>query len=146
MLHECNVPRMVMMKYTPLFMAVSILILILKMIKDEINNGLGVLLEITPLLLLMILFLILFLLATQKLKYVAIGKMEVVIKEHGREVAYNWLSVERISLNRFFRLYKLKIKDQDTIYFTPYGSVTWLFGDDSEMGAIINKMKRDLKI
>jgi hypothetical protein len=81
-----------------------------------------------------------------KLKYVAIGKTKLIVKKEGEEVEYSWLDVKSITLNRFWSLYKLKIKDEDEIYFTPFGMTWWLTGDNSDMGVIINKMKRELSI
>jgi hypothetical protein len=81
-----------------------------------------------------------------KLKYVAISKMKIIVKRHNKEIEYSWLDVEIIELNRFWGLYYLKLKNEDEFYFTPYGMTTWLTGDDSEMGTIIDKMKKELNI
>lgn len=93
-----------------------------------------------------VLLLVLFFNMKNKLKYVAIGKSKLIIKKNGQEIEYNWLDVEKINLNRFFGLYRLKVKNEDVVYFTPYGMTTWLTGDNSDMGVIINKMKKELQI
>jgi hypothetical protein len=91
-------------------------------------------------------FIGIFILLKDKLKFVIIGKSAVIVKVDGKEKEYRWLDVEQINLNRFFGVYKMKIKNEDVIYFTAYGFVSWLFGDLSDMGEIINKMKRELDI
>ncbi|MEQ8534676.1 MAG: hypothetical protein RIB86_22680 [Imperialibacter sp.] len=75
-----------------------------------------------------------------------IGKSKILIADHRKEYEYTWLDVEEISLDRFFCIYKLKIKEKPHIYFSSYGAVTWLFGDVSDMGMIIEKMKRELDL
>jgi len=144
MLYECNLPRLVIMKYSPL---VSGLLLLFGFIPQVIgDNPDYTLLDIIFPVIIAILFLALFFNIKNKLKYVAIGKSKVIIKKNGQEIEYNWLDVEKIKLNHFFGLYELKIKNEDVVYFTPYGMTTWLTGDNSDMGVIINKMKRELQI
>jgi amino acid permease len=81
-----------------------------------------------------------------KWKIVAIGKTKIVIDENNGETEYGWLDVEYIHLDRFLRYYTLKIKGRDEILFTPYGFVNIFTGDESDMGVIINKMKKELSI
>jgi|JI9StandDraft_2_1071091.scaffolds.fasta_scaffold53942_5 cell division protein FtsL len=82
----------------------------------------------------------------RKLRQVAVSRMKLLVEEEGIEKEYSWLDVEFIDLNQFTRLYELKIKNKDSIYFLPYGHVSLLMGDQSEMGDIINKHKKDLSI
>lgn len=147
MLYECNLPRLLMMKYLPLMSGLLILFgFIPKVIGDYPDSYPDILLDMAFPFLIAILLLVLFFSIKDKLKYVAIGKSKVIIKKNGQEIEYNWLDVETINLNRFYGLYKLKIKNEDVVYFTPYGMTTWLTGDNSDMGVIINKMKRELQI
>ena len=81
-----------------------------------------------------------------KYRIVAISRGDITVDENKSEVEYPWLDVENIELNRLIGLYKLKLKGRDTIYFTPYGFVWWLAGDQSEMGQIISKKKKELDI
>ncbi|MDZ7646080.1 MAG: hypothetical protein U5K54_02250 [Cytophagales bacterium] len=132
------------MKYSPLVSGLLILFgFIPKVIGD--NPDYTLLDMILPVLI-AILFFALFFNIRNKLRYVAIGISKVIIKKKGHEIEYNWLDVEKISLNHFFGLYELKIKNEELVYFTPYGMTTWLTGDSSDMGVIINKMKRELQI
>jgi hypothetical protein len=80
-----------------------------------------------------------------RFKYVAIGKDKIIVKKKNGEVEYNWLDVERISLIRVWSLYELKLKGEEKFYFTAYGDTSFT-GDLSDMGVIINKMKRELGI
>ena len=135
------------MKYLPLMGGLLILFgFIPRVIGDRPDLWPDILLDMVFPLLIAILLLILFFKMKDKLKYVAIGKSKVIIKKNGQEIEYNWLDVETINLNRFFGLYKLKIRNEDAVYFTPYGMTTWLTGDNSDMGVIINKMKSELQI
>ncbi len=93
-----------------------------------------------------IVLIILFFHLNKVLRFVTLGRTEIFIRIKGNDQKFDWMDVEEISLNRLFGLYHLKIKDMDAVYFTPYGRVTWFFGDQSEMGALIDKMKRDLDI
>jgi hypothetical protein len=93
-----------------------------------------------------IVLIILFIHFYKILRFVTLGRAEIFIRIKGKDEKFDWMDVEEISLNRFFGLYYLKIKGMDAVYFTPYGGVTWFFGDLSDMGALIDKMKRDLDI
>jgi len=81
-----------------------------------------------------------------KWKIVALNRMRVVVGEGKWEKEYTWLDVKSISLNRFLGVYKLKLKNGEEIFFTAYGRTYLLTGDSSEMGVIIDKMKRDLSL
>lgn len=147
MLYECNFPRMLALKYGPVAVAMLLLFgLIPQLVINHSGDAVDLLVGISFPAAIVIGLLILFAKALEKLKYVAIGKSKIVVKRKGKEVEYTWLDVEKISLNRFLSLYRLKLKNGDEIYFTPYGVTTWLTGDDSDMGVIIQKMKNDLQI
>ena len=147
MLYECNHPRLLMIKYSPLAGVLVILFgFIPQVVRDHGYAWPDILVCVAFPITIAILLIILFLYLYNKLRYVAIGKSKIIIRKKGQEVEYNWLDVERLTLNRFFGLYKLTIKNEDAIYFTPYGTTTWLTGDDSDMGVIINKMKSELQI
>jgi hypothetical protein len=147
MLYECNVPRLLIYKYGPLVFGLVILFgLIPKVLADVQDISSELLIALTFPLIISGLLIAIFFNVKDKLKYVAISKMKVIIKRHGQEIEYSWLDVERIELNRFWGLYYLKLKNEDEFYFTPYGLTTWLTGDNSEMGAIIDKMKKELQI
>ncbi len=136
-----------MLKYLPLMGGVLILfVFIPQVIGDQPHLWPVILLDMAFPFLIAILLMVLFFSMKNKLKYVLIGKSKLIIKNNGQETEYNWLDVETISLNRIFGLYKLKIKNEDAVYFTPYGMTTWLTGDNSDMGVIINKMKKELQI
>lgn len=82
-----------------------------------------------------------------KWKIVALNRMKIVVCVGKDEKEYNWLDVRSIDLNRITSVYTLNLKTGHEIYFTAYGKVLFPWGEDtSEMGVIINKMKRDLCI
>jgi len=143
MLYESNWFRLQSLKYTPLIAALCFLFLVYPIINSDHSNWW---IDLVTTLFFSVSFLALFLKIKDKLKFVVIGKTQIIIKDKGSEQEYNWLDVEEIKLNRFLALYKLKIKNQESIYFTPYGLTTWLAGDLSDMGVIINKMKKELSI
>lgn len=144
MLYESNWLKLQSKKYTPLVMGLFILCWIFPVLKTDHPDwwiGLIFLVAISS-----VPFAIFFKMKN-KLKFVLIGKTKLIIRSDGIEEEYNWLDVERITLNRFVGLYKLKMKDkEEPIYFTPYGTVLWVTGDESDMGIIINKIKKELQI
>lgn len=147
MLYECNFPRLLMFKFGPLLVALLILIglvpqLIMQSEGSVVNMLVGLILPTS----IGIALLILFAKTYHKFKYVAIGKMKVIVRKKGVEFEYHWTDVDQIDLHRFLGLYKLKIRNEEPIYFTPYGVVGWITGDDSDMGVIIQKMKNELDI
>jgi hypothetical protein len=136
-----------MVKYGPLAIG---LLLVLGLIPQLIVYHSGTLAElltgITVPAIISILFFVLFFHLKDKVKYVAIGKWKIVVRKDGKEVDHSWVDVEEISLNRFTGFYKLKLKNEAELYFPAYGTITWLTGDDSDMGVIIQKMKNELDI
>jgi len=75
-----------------------------------------------------------------------ISRSRILVEENKEDVECNWSDEEFIHLDRFLRLYSLKLKEQKVFYFAPYGWVSLLGGDTSEMGQIIHKMKLELDI
>ena len=147
MLYECNMFRLLTLKYSPLIVVLVVIVFIRELINSSRADSWPEMLPVTILLVLVgSLMFVLYFKIKDKLRYVAIGKSRLIINRNGKEIEYTWLDVESIELNRFFRLYKLKIKNEDVVYFTPYGLTTWLTGDESDMGVIINKMKNELQI
>jgi len=142
MLYACNFPKLIILKYSPLFIAI---VLIINAISNIENHSDSWIFSIIPLVMVVLLITIFFR-VKNKLKYVAVGKIKIIVKKNEKEIEYSWLDVESIILNRFWGLYNLKIKGEEEIYFTAYGLVTWLMGDESDMGVIINKMKKELQI
>ena len=147
MLYECNVPRLYIYKYGPLIFGLVITFgFIPKILTDAQNITSDLLIALIFPLIISGLLIAIFVYVKDKLKYVAISKMKIIVKRHNKEIEYSWLDVEIIELNRFWGLYYLKLKNEDELYFTPYGMTTWLTGDESEMGTIIDKMKKELNI
>jgi hypothetical protein len=96
-------------------------------------------------------FLFLFLLVTDKIRRVAIGKNKIVIIEGDRNIRFAWPEVKSLTLIPFFNLYKLRIKGKrNAIYFFPSRNIDPAFGllarDTSKMGSIVEKRKRELGI
>jgi hypothetical protein len=136
-----------MFKYGPLLVALLLLFgFIPQVIRDHPQDWPEIQLDLTLPLIISLLLLAIFLKIKNWFKYVAIGRTKIIIKKKGQEYEHTWLDVEWITLNRFLGLYELKIKNEDKIYFTPYGRVSWLTGDESDMGVIITKMKHELSI
>lgn len=147
MLYECNVLRMKILKYGLLLSAMIMLLIVIPYaILTVETDWYDLVLLLLILSLLDLILFVFFFKYTSKLKYVAIGRIRLIVEEDGQEIEYSWLDVEQITLYRFWKIYKLKLKEKEEIYFTPYGVVTLLTGDESDMGVIINKMKRELSI
>lgn len=82
-----------------------------------------------------------------KWKIVALNRMRIVVGVGKDEKEYSWLDVKSIDFNGLTNVYTLNLKTGQEIYFTAYRKVLFFWAEDtSEMGAIINKMKRDLSI
>ena len=80
-------------------------------------------------------------------KIVALNRMRIVVGVGKDEEEYSWLDVKSIDFNGLTSVYTLNLKTGQEIYFTAYRNVLFFWAEDtSEMGAIINKMKRDLSI
>lgn len=110
---------------------------------DVINLVLGVVL----LLALSVTGLYFFVRLKPKWKIVALNRMKIVVGIGKDEKEYSWLDVKSIDFNGLTSVYTLNLKTGQEIYFTAYRKVLFFWAEDtSEMGAIINKMKRDLSI
>jgi hypothetical protein len=142
MLYECNWFKLQFLKYGPLIMGFFLLYSVISALFDHPDLWIGSL----PVVVMAILLIIIFFLVKDKLKFVAIGKTNLIVRTKGLEKTYNWLDVEEITLKPTLGIYKLKMKDEASIYFTAYGTVSWLTGDLSDMGVIISKMKSELDI
>lgn len=143
MLYECNKPRYLFLKYGPLFFSVLVFSNIYSIIASKDSNylvGLSFVGIVSGLLLLLFIF------TKNRIKFVSIGKTKLVVKQNNEQREYSWLDVESIVLDRVFGVYTLHLKNEKPIYFPTYEGTTWFFGDQSEMGAIIAKMKKELDI
>lgn len=87
-----------------------------------------------------------FLRQKSKWKIVALNRLRIVVGTGKAEKEYSWSDVESISLSRMLGIYTLHIKNGEEILFSAYGQTNVFTGDTSEMGVIINKMKRDLSL
>lgn len=139
---ESNRVHYLFIKYTPLVIG----LIILSMLIDLDYSGE----QLIPKLIIIFVFsgtlITTFLFLKGNYKIVCISRNRILVEENKEDVEYNWLDVEFIHLDRFLRIYSLKLKEQKVFYFTPYGWTSWLDGDTSEMGQIINKMKAELDI
>jgi hypothetical protein len=98
-----------------------------------------------------LIFLFLFLIVTDKIRRVAVGKNKIVVVEGDRNIRFAWPEVKTLKIIPFFNLYKLKIKGKrNPIYFFPSRNIDPAFGllsrDTSKMGAIVEKRKREFGI
>jgi len=98
-----------------------------------------------------LIFFFLFMMITEKIRRVAIGKNKIVVIEGDRNIRFSWPEVKSLTIIPFFNLYKLRIKGKrDTIYFFPSRNIDPAFGfiarDTSKMGSIVEKRKREFGI
>lgn len=98
--------------------------------------------------LLMIFFYLLF---SDKVKRVAIGKNKIIIIEGQRNYRFEWPEVKSLKLIPVFNLYKLRLKGKKgNIYFFPSKKIDPAFGlmarDTSKMGSIVKKRKKRYRI
>ena len=96
-------------------------------------------------------FLFLFLVISDKIRRVAVGKNKIVILEGHRNTRFEWPEVKSLRIVPFLNLYKLKIKGKKgTIYFFPSRNIDPTFGliakDTSKMGEIVEKRKKEFGI
>jgi hypothetical protein len=98
-----------------------------------------------------LIFFFLFLIVSDKIKRVAVGKNKIIIIEGDRNIRFDWPEVKSLKLIPFFNLYKLKIRGKrNPIYFFPSRNVDPAFGllakDTSRMGEIVAKKKKALNL
>jgi len=98
-----------------------------------------------------LLFFFLFLIVTDKIRRVAIGKNKIVVIEGERNIRFAWPEVKSLKIIPFLNLYRLKIKGKrNSIYFFPSRNIDPAFGllakDTSKMGAIVERRKREFGI
>ena len=98
-----------------------------------------------------LLFLFTFLVVSEKIKRVAVGKNKIVIIEGDKNMRFEWPEVKSIRIVPFFNLYCLKIRGKKgNIYFFPSSNIDPAFGllsrDTSKMGEIVEKKKKDFGI
>lgn len=94
-------------------------------------------------------FFAMFIVITQKVRRVAIGKNKIVVIEGDRNMRFGWPEVKSLKIIPFFNLYKLKIRGKKrSIYFFPSRNIDPAFGllakDTSKMGSIVEKRKKEL--
>ncbi|MBL0742330.1 hypothetical protein [Chryseolinea lacunae] len=90
-----------------------------------------------------------FLLITEKVRRVAVGKNKIVVTEGDRNVRFAWPEVKSLTIVPFVNLYRLKLKGKKgCIYFFPSQNIDPAFGllskDTSKMGDIVQKRKKEL--
>jgi len=90
-----------------------------------------------------------FLLLSDKIRRVAVGKNKIVIIEGDKNIRFSWPEVKSLEIVPFFNLYKLKLKGKKgSIYFFPSHNIDPAFGlstrDNSKMGGIVQKRKKEL--
>lgn len=98
-----------------------------------------------------LLFLFTYLVISEKIKRVAVGKNKIVVFDGGRNLRFEWPEVKSLQIVPYFNLYRLKIKGKKgNIYFFPSSNIDPAFGllnrDTSKMGAIVEKRKKDFGI
>jgi hypothetical protein len=98
-----------------------------------------------------LLFLFTFLVVSDKIKRVAVGKNKIVIIEGDRNIRFEWPEVKSLRIVPYFNLYRMKIKGKKgNIYFFPSSNIDPAFGllsrDISKMGEIVEKKKKDFGI
>ena len=94
---------------------------------------------------------LIFLVVSDKVKRVAVGKNKIVVIEGDRNIRFEWPEVKSIRIVPYFNLYRLKIKGKKgNIYFFPSSNIDPAFGllhkDVSKMGEIVAKKKKDFGI
>lgn len=96
-------------------------------------------------------FFLFFLIVTDKMKRVAVGKNKIVVIEGDRNVRFGWPEVKSLKIVPIFNLYKLKLRGKKGfIYFFPSENIDPAFGllskDTSKMGDIVQKRKKQLRL
>jgi hypothetical protein len=89
-----------------------------------------------------------YLLITERVRRVAIGKNKIIITEGDRNMRFEWPEVKSLKVIPYLNLYKLKLKGKrGYIYFFPSQNIDPAFGllskDTSKMGEIVQKRKKE---
>jgi hypothetical protein len=89
-----------------------------------------------------------YLLITDKVRRVAIGKNKIIVTEGDRNIRFEWPEVKSLKIIPFLNLYKLKLRGKrGYIYFFPSQNIDPAFGllskDTSKMGDIVAKRKKE---
>ncbi|MEO5978982.1 MAG: hypothetical protein ABIS36_24580 [Chryseolinea sp.] len=92
---------------------------------------------------------IFFLILTEKMRRVAVGKNKIIVIEGDRNIRFGWPEVKSLKIVPFFNLYRLKLRGKKgCIYFFPSQNIDPAFGllsnDTSKMGGIVQKRKKEL--
>lgn len=92
-----------------------------------------------------------YLLITDRVRRVAIGKNKIIVTEGDRNIRFEWPEVKSLKIIPYLNLYKLKLKGKrGYIYFFPSQNIDPAFGllskDTSKMGDIVEKRKKELGI
>ena len=92
-----------------------------------------------------------YLVVTDKVRRVAIGKNKIIVTEGDRNIRFEWPEVKSLKIIPYLNLYKLKLKGKKgCIYFFPAQNIDPAFGllskDTSKMGDIVQKRKKDFGI
>jgi hypothetical protein len=98
-----------------------------------------------------LIFFSLYLLITDKIRRVAVGKNKIVVIEGDQNIRFEWPEVKSLKIIPFLNLYKLKIRGKrNAIYFFPSRNIDPAFGliakDTSKLGDIVKKRKRQFDI
>lgn len=89
-----------------------------------------------------------YLLITERVRRVAIGKNKIIVTEGDRNMRFEWPEVKSLKVIPYLNLYKLKLKGKrGYIYFFPSHNIDPAFGllskDTSKMGDIVQKRKKE---
>jgi len=93
-------------------------------------------------------FFYIFLVVSDKVKRVAIGKNKIVIIDGDKNSRFSWPEVKSLKIIPFFNLYRLRLRGKkNPIYFFPAKNIDPAFGlmarDTSKMGSIVEKKKKE---
>jgi hypothetical protein len=96
-----------------------------------------------------LIFFFIFLLVSEKIKRVAVGKNKIVIIDGDKNSRFSWPEVKSLKIIPFFNLYKLRLRGKkNPVYFFPAKNIDPAFGlmakDTSKMGSIVEKKKKEL--
>lgn len=95
-----------------------------------------------------LIFFFVFLLVSEKIKRVAVGKNKIVIIEGDKNSRFGWPEVKSVKIIPFVNLYKLRLRGKkNPVYFFPAKNIDPAFGlmakGTSKLGAIVEKRRRN---